>query len=329
MKQIFKEIGEHIVKGIGFTIPFIVIFSVLSAIEGAGYISFGIELGDYVFYVLVPILTGFIGHSVVPKKGLIPGFIVGYFIADWGLGYLGGMIAGLGVGYLVKISIDQVKPKNPKVSLFYQYVAVAIYVILINLVIMSFLFRPIILFLLNQVELFVSGISPSEVMILVIVITFLTVVDLGGPFNKLAYSFIIQFYTDGLYEVIGPVLLGVIIPPLSVFVGLKLLKNRFNVQDQKSSKIALIGGLFGMTEGALAVGFRRPHKVIPILLIGSISSAVFATLLGMENTALLIGILGYATVSNVLVYTLSILIGVAICYILFFVVLKEQENEVA
>jgi fructose-specific phosphotransferase system IIC component len=326
MKKIFKEIGQHVVKGIGFTIPFIVLFSVISAIENAGYISFSIVLGDYVFYVLVPILVGFIGHSIVPYKGLVPGFIVGYFVASFELGYLGGMIAGLGVGYLVKISIEQVKVKNTKLRLFIDYIVVGGYVTVINIIVMSLLFRPVILYLLNQVELFVSGISITEVLFLVIVITSLTVVDLGGPFNKLAYSFIIQFYTDGLYEVIGPVLLGVIVPPLSVFVGLKLLKRKFNDQDRKSSKIALIGGLFGMTEGALAVGFRRPHKMIPILLIGSLFASVFATLFKLENSALLIGIPGYLTVSNIFVYTGSIFIGVFTCFALFVFLLKDQTD---
>ncbi|AIO18545.1 PTS system mannose-specific EIIBCA component [Candidatus Izimaplasma bacterium HR1] len=330
MKKILSEMGEHIVNGIKYTIPLIVIYSVFSALVGAGYINVGnFDVNEYVFIVLVPILTAFIAHSISPKNTFVPGLILGYFFGVWGLGYLGGILGGLLLGYLVRCISSKIKIENEKLCLVIGYLGLGILGFIVTYFAMLYMAKPGILLILDSVSNLISSISPSETVLIVILLALFTTLDLGGPFNKIAYGFIIQFYTEGLFHITGPVLVSVMLPPLGVFLGLLLLKDRFNDIDHKSRKIALFGSLFGLTEGALVVGYRRPLKVLPILIIGSVVGSALASVMGLKNTSLLVSVPGLFTINNILVYLLSVVVGVSVMLILFYFVLPKSKNKLA
>ena len=72
----------------------------------------------------------------------------------------------------------------------------------------------------------------------------------------------------------------------------------------------------------MSVAFRR-IKILPILIIGSIAGSVFAAIFDLENHLLLNAVPGLLGTSNIFIYLLSHLVGVAICLILFPIVLKK------
>lgn len=330
MKKTLSDMGEHIVNGIKYTIPLIVIYSVFSALVSSGYVNVGnFNANDYVFIVLVPILTAFISHSISSKITFVPGLILGYFIATWGLGYIGGILGGLFLGYLVNCVTSRFTIKNETLSLFIGYIVLGGLGFVISYFVMYYMAKPGILEILGSVNNLLESISPNQTVLLVVLLAGLTVLDLGGPFNKIAYGFIIQFYTEGLFHITGPVLVSVMLPPLGVFLGLVLLKDRFSKLDHKSKKLALFGAIFGLTEGALAVGYRRPLKVIPILLIGSISGSALASIMGLENSSLLVSVPSLVTVNSILVLLLSTIVGVIIILTLFYLVLPREKVDVA
>lgn len=328
MKKILSEMGDHIVNGIKYTIPLIIVYSVFSALVSGGYINVGsFEVSDYVFVVLVPILTAFIAHSISPKITFIPGLVLGYFFGIWGLGYIGGILGGLFLGYLVRCISSRIKIDNETICFIIGYIGLGVVGFVVTYFMMFYMAKPGILLILNGVNDLINSVAPSRVFIIVILLAGFTTLDLGGPFNKIAYSFIIQFYTDGFFHITGPVLVSVMLPPLGVYLGLLLLKNRFSVQDHKSRKLALFGACFGLTEGALAVGYRRPLQVLPILIIGSISGSVVASLLGLENSSLLVGLPSLLTINNILVYLLSVVVGVSVMLGLFYIVLPKSKTD--
>lgn len=325
MKKILSEIGNHIVNGIKYTIPLIVVYSVVSVVLSKGYIDLGdFNPNDYVFVILVPILTAFIAHSISPKITFLPGLALGYFCGLWGLGYIGGIFAGLLLGYFVRFVAHKAHIKNEKLCFIFGYLCLGVLGFFVVYLVMDYALKPGILLLLNSVESFIGNISPNQTVVIIIVLALFTTLDLGGPFNKIAYSFIIQFYTEGHFHIIGPVLVSVMLPPLGVFLGLVLLKNRFNKADHKTRNLALFGSLFGLTEGALAVGYRRPLTVLPILIIGSVCGSVVAFLLGLENTSLLVSIPSLLTLNNLFYFAVSILSGVSVMLGLFFILLKKS-----
>ncbi len=327
MKKIFKDMSKHVVKGISFAIPLIVIYSVLLALVNSNIIrSDNFDVSEYAYLLIIPVLTGFIANSITDKIVLIPGFILGYFMNEWGLGFIGGIVGGLLLGYLVRCICLKLSIKNNIWSMVLGYLVLGGIGFIVSYFTMFYMARPGILLILDTITDYINGIDITQVVFIVALLALLTTIDLGGPFNKLAYGFILQFYRDGFYHITGPVIISVMLPPLGVFIGLMLFRNRFNDVDRKSQKISLIGGVFGLTEGALAVGYRRPLKIIPILVVGSVVGSVTAALLKLENTTLLTAVLGLFGVSSIFDYLLSIVVGLSVIIGLFLIILPKTEE---
>ena len=81
---IMNKISTHIVNGLKVAVPFIVIFSVSYALHTNWILPKWIS--DYALWLVVPVLTAFIAHSIVDKFLLIPGFILGVFANTMDIG---------------------------------------------------------------------------------------------------------------------------------------------------------------------------------------------------------------------------------------------------
>src|SRR5699024_9434221 len=122
-KEKENPIYRHLMNGVSYIIPFIVVGGLLIAIAltlGGEQTHSGIvipedsfwrqieAIGAASFSFMVPILAGFIAYSIADRPGLAPG-IIGGFIAVNGsfygteanAGFIGGIIAGFLAGYVV------------------------------------------------------------------------------------------------------------------------------------------------------------------------------------------------------------------------------------
>ena len=68
-----------------------------------------LNVGVAAFTLMIPILAGYIAYAIGDRPALAPGFIGGwianngsFYGADAGTGFIGAIIAGLLVGYLVR-----------------------------------------------------------------------------------------------------------------------------------------------------------------------------------------------------------------------------------
>ncbi len=232
------------------------------------------------------------------------------------------------IGYLARCISSKIKIKGDVVNLLVGYILIGGIGFIVSYFMMLYMVSPGILYILDGINSYIVSIDTTEIILLVGVLAFLTTIDLGGPFNKLAYSFYIGFYLDGFYHLSGPVLISTAIPPISIFLALKLFPNRFNGDDHKSSRLALFGSFTGLTEGALIVAYRRPIKIIPILMFGSILGATFAAYFELENSLLLASVLGLFGTNNLLIYISAHLIGVGLILGLLFLLLPKEEKKV-
>ncbi|MGM9928352.1 MAG: fructose PTS transporter subunit IIA [Bacillus sp. (in: firmicutes)] len=123
-------IYKHLMNGVSFMVPFIVVGGLLVAIAlalGGENTPGGIvipedsiwhtinSIGGAAFGFMVPILAGYIAFSIADKPGLVPGMVGGYIAANGsfygseaGAGFLGGIIAGFLAGYVV-LAIKKIK----------------------------------------------------------------------------------------------------------------------------------------------------------------------------------------------------------------------------
>ncbi len=114
---------KHLMTGVSFMIPFVVAGGLLIAL---GFALGGIYVYDDAhkgtlgwtlftigaksgFALMVPILAGYIAHSIADRPGLAPGMIGGMIAASIGSGFLGGIAAGFLAGYTVKFLNDKIQ----------------------------------------------------------------------------------------------------------------------------------------------------------------------------------------------------------------------------
>ena len=55
-------------------------------------------LGKIAFFMLVPILSGFIAFAIADRPGLVPGIVGGLLAGLLGAGFLGGLVSGFAAG---------------------------------------------------------------------------------------------------------------------------------------------------------------------------------------------------------------------------------------
>ncbi|MDR0484510.1 MAG: fructose PTS transporter subunit IIB, partial [Alphaproteobacteria bacterium] len=100
-------IYKHLLSGVSFMIPFVVIGGILiaAAIALSGVSDSGVNitnsflqkmegLGALSFGLMVPILAGYIGFSIAGKPALAPAMVGGYLAAEMKTGFLGGILIG-------------------------------------------------------------------------------------------------------------------------------------------------------------------------------------------------------------------------------------------
>ena len=123
-KSGLQMVYQHLMNGVSFMVPFIVVGGLLIAISltiGGETTPGGLKIPDGSFWksvedigtlsfsFMVPILAGYIAYSIADKPGLVPGMIGGAIAADGsfygseaGAGFIGGIIAGFIAGYIAK-----------------------------------------------------------------------------------------------------------------------------------------------------------------------------------------------------------------------------------
>ena len=74
----------------------------------AGYAGLLFVIGKIAFFMLVPILSGFIAFAIADRPGLVPGVVSGLISSAIGAGFLGGLIGGLLAGF-VALYLSRIK----------------------------------------------------------------------------------------------------------------------------------------------------------------------------------------------------------------------------
>ena len=273
-----KDIGSYISKGITSSIPFIILYSVLLAIGNtSNAILINISsFSDEMFIVVLIAITFFIANQIVSKFTFVPSVLIGIYLSRFSVGFLGAILAGLLVGFIAYLLCTIINIKSEKLKLIYGYIIVGALSLLTTYLFMRFIFIPPIAFILDSLNNYILGIELEYKILIVALLAALTAIDLGGPFNKLAFGIVITFYLEGYYFITGPALIAVTVPPLSVFLGMVIFSSHFEEVDLKNKKFAGLASMIGLTEGALAVAFRRPTKVLVPIVIGSVAGSVFA-----------------------------------------------------
>lgn len=137
-------------------------------------------------------------------------------------------------------------------------------------------------------------------------------IDMGGPFNKAAYTFAIGVFTssgntNGM--MMAAVMAGGMVPPLAIALATSFFKNKFTETERKSGVTNYVLGLSFITEGAIPFAAADPLRVLTSCIIGSAVAGGLTQLWNLNVPAPHGRVFVAFLSSNAALFLLSVLIG--------------------
>lgn len=281
-------------------------------------------LGKAAFAFFVPVLAGYIAYAIADRPGLAPGFVAGALATGLdgnplgtGTGFLGAILGGFIAGF-VALWISRwpvanwIKPVMP----------VVVNPLLASLVTgfaMVLVLKTPISALANGLTSWLAGLSTAGVVLVGIVIGLMMAFDMGGPVNKVAYTFGVTglaaagaVATAPEFGIMAIVMATGMTPPLGLALATVLRKSQFSESERENGKAAWLLGASFISEGAIPFAAADPARVIPSIMIGSGVTGALVAIFGNELRAPHGGIFVFPLVSSPLTYILAIAIGTVV-----------------
>lgn len=317
-KNFGKDLVRHFQAGVSYIIPLVTAAGMLTSIAvifGGSDVWDQTEniwgvlrlIGHSGLKFIVPMISGFIAFSVADRPGLAPGFITGLVAAEMGTGFLGGMITGLSVGYLV----EYLKSIKVPVSIISLKTIILIPLIATSVVglAMWYIIGPPITAMTEGITNWLNGMQGANAVLLSALLGGMMAVDMGGPINKIAYAFGVASFSSGSYVASTAMLIGIGLPNFGMWLATLLNKKLYSENELENAKTALIMGIVGITEGTIPFAVADPLRVIPSIVTGTAVGAGLNALIGGTHTTMLSTFMAIPLVSNIIGYSISILIG--------------------
>ncbi|WP_286034283.1 PTS fructose transporter subunit IIABC [Fusobacterium necrogenes] len=332
---------KHLMSGVSNMLPFVVGGGILIALS----FMFGIQAsnpndpsfhpvakllsdigGGNAFFLMIPVMAGFIGMSIADRPGFAPAMVGGLISLNNGGGFLGGLIGGFLGGYVVLLlkklfaklpnSLEGLKPVllYPLFGIF--ITGALMYGVIIN---------PIAA-LNSGVTNFLQGLGTGNLVLLGILVAGMMAVDMGGPVNKSAFTFGIAMITAGNYYPHAAVMAGGMVPPLGIALATTFFKNKFTKDERDAGKVCYVMGLSFITEGAIPFAAADPIRVIPACIIGSGIAGGLSMFFRVQLPAPHGGLFVLPVMTNPIMYLVAIIVGsVVTALILGFIKKTVQE----
>lgn len=268
--------------------------------------------GEGAFHFLIPILAGFIAMSIGERPALMPGMVGGFMAAGAGAGFLGGLAAGFLAGY-VMLGLRRLFAGLPqalnglKPILFYP-----IFGLLVTGTLMYYVLSPIFSWINTGMINGLNSLGTGNMVLLGLVLGGMMAIDMGGPFNKAAYTFSIGVFTssgnvNGL--MMAAVMAGGMVPPLAIALATTFFKNKFTAQERQSGLTNYVLGLSFITEGAIPFAAADPLRVLTSCIIGSAVAGGLTQWWSVNVPAPHGGVFAAALANNAALFLLAVLIG--------------------
>jgi fructose-specific phosphotransferase system IIC component len=258
------------------------------------------------------------GHLRVPWAGKD--------VPEVSAGFLGALVAGLVAGYLV-----QGIKKIPTHKLVKPIMPILIIPVLSSVAItalMLLVIGPPMAGLLHSLGEGLKSMQTGNAVVLAMLLGAMIAFDMGGPVNKAAFFFASGLISQGNFTIMGAVAAAICTPPLGMglatFIGRKLWS-----EEQRESGLAAFGmGMIGITEGAIPFAASDPFRVIPCIMLGSMTASTAAMLAGVGDHAPHGGPIVIFVVDNKLMYVVAIVIGTVVTALAVNIVKKVWPSKV-
>ncbi|AKN72495.1 PTS lactose transporter subunit IIC [Streptomyces sp. PBH53] len=273
------------------------------------------QIGGVAFGFLVPVLAGYIAYGMADRPGLVPGFVGGAISLTINAGFLGGLAAGLLAGGVV-MAIQRID-----IPAALRGIMPVVVIPLISSAIVGFLMfvvigKPIASAQKGLTD-WLSGLTGTNAILLGALLGLMMCFDLGGPVNKVAYTFAtagiaVATPSDSAMKIMAAVMAAGMVPPLAMALATTVRGKLFTPTERENGKAAWVLGASFISEGAIPFAAADPLRVIPSAMAGGALTGALSMGFGATLRAPHGGIFVVPLIGNPLLYLVAIAAGVCV-----------------
>ncbi|WP_200944911.1 MULTISPECIES: fructose-specific PTS transporter subunit EIIC [unclassified Nocardioides] len=280
-------------------------------------------LGKTAFLFFIPALAGYIAYAIADRPGIAPGFVMGGLAADVmqfgtpATGFLGAIVGGVLAG-LIAHWIGGWKVPTWARGLM-PVLVIPLFTSVIAGILMIVVFGRPIAWLMGQLEDGLNSLSGGSAIILGVILGLMMAFDMGGPLNKVAYSFAAAGVGGAALasdapelQIMAAVMLAGMVPPIALALATVLRPGLFNAPERENGKAGWALGLSFITEGAIPFAAADPLRVIPAIMLGSAVTGGLSMAMHVAVRAPHGGIFVLFAVDNILGYFIALIAGVVV-----------------
>ncbi|MHA7269451.1 PTS fructose transporter subunit IIABC [Arthrobacter sp. HLT1-20] len=273
-------------------------------------------IGKLSMSFLVPALAGYIAFGIADRPGIAPGFTAGAIAVFMDAGFLGGLVGGILAG-LAAYWIGSWSVPRWLRGLMPVVIIPLLGSIIASGAMLLFLGAPIAA-LTVALNSWLTGMTGASAVVLGIILGLMMCFDLGGPVNKVAYSFAVAGLGAGSianqapWEIMATVMAAGMVPPLAMALATTIDKKRFSLAERENGKAAWLLGASFISEGAIPFAAADPLRVIPAAMLGGAVTGAMTMAFHVTSQAPHGGFFVFFAIGNLGMFALSIAVGTVI-----------------
>jgi PTS system fructose-specific IIC component len=278
------------------------------------------QIGNLSMGFLVAALAGYIAFGIADRPGIAPGFTVGAVAVLMGAGFIGGIIGGLLAGYIA-LWIGSFNAPRWLQGLM-PVVIIPLVASLVSSGLMFMVLGGPISALTNGLNTWLSSMTGATAIVLGLILGIMMAIDLGGPVNKVAYSFAVAGLSSGSvdnpvpWEIMATVMAAGMVPPLAMALATALRARIFSQAERQNGKAAWLLGAAFISEGAIPFAASDPLRVIPASVVGAGVTGGMTMAFGVTSQAPHGGVFVFFAIDSFLLFLLSVVVGTIISALL-------------
>ncbi|MFF8405662.1 fructose-specific PTS transporter subunit EIIC [Streptomyces sp. NPDC015684] len=271
------------------------------------------QIGGVAFKFLVPVLAGYIAYGMADRPGLVPGFVGGAIALDINAGFLGGLVAGLIAGGVV-MAIQKVNIPTPLRGIMPVVVIPLISSAIVGFLMLVVVGKPIATAQKGLTD-WLNSLTGANAVLLGALLGLMMCFDLGGPVNKVAYTFAtagiaVSDPSDSAMKIMAAVMAAGMVPPLAMALATTVRGRLFTRTERENGKAAWVLGASFISEGAIPFAAADPLRVIPSAMVGGALTGALSMVFGSTLRAPHGGVFVVPLIGNPLLYLVAVAAGV-------------------
>ncbi len=332
--EIVGPFGDIVAHNSIFDPPNVSALGLDHALFGSGLMAYlgalMFVIGKTAFAFFIPALAGYIAYAIADRPGIAPGFVMGGLAANVGgfadakgvalpaTGFLGAIVGGVLAGLIAHWIAGWKVPAWGR-GLMPVVVIPLLTSLIAGFLMLIILGRPI-SWLMEKLNSGLTDMSGSNAVILGVILGLMMAFDMGGPLNKVAYSFAAAgvgaaaaaSFSDPRLRIMAAVMLAGMVPPIALALATVLRPKLFTQAERENGKAGWLLGASFITEGAIPFAAADPLRVIPAIMVGSAVTGGLSELFDVAVRAPHGGIFVLFAVNNILGYVSALVIGAVV-----------------